>query len=322
MIPIPEALKRIKQSFLKWKPIRIILYFSKKIIVPGFDGMPLYDVAKFFIHGLMEGSVASRASSIAFSFFLAIFPMIIVFFTLIPFVPIQDFQNSLLSFINNVIPDQAEPLIQSTMIDIIHRPRGQLLSLTFLLTIFFATNGIDSIIDAFNVTVHTIETRSWLKQKLIAILLFFLISIILIISIVMLTTGSILLEYLVEKNILTGVITYYLLGAGKWIILLAMFFFTISFIYYLAPARASKFRFISAGSSLATALTAISTVGFNFYVSNFSSYNALYGSIGTLLIVLVWIYFNALILLIGFELNASIRRAGLKTEIKQHKPIE
>jgi membrane protein len=309
MIPIPETLNRLKQNFLKWRLIRKILVISKKIIVPGFDGMPLYDVAKFFILGILKGSIASRASSIAFSFFLAIFPMIIVFFTLIPFIPIQDFQTSLMDFINNIIPDQAEAVIQSTMTDIIHRPRGKLLSATFVLAVIFATNGFDSVIDAFNNTVHTIESRSWIKQKLISSLLFFIISFILILSIILLTGGTVFLEYLVEKRILTSLITVYLLVAGKWLVLLAMFFFTISFIYYLAPARASKFRFISAGSSLATLLTAIATVGFNYYVSNFSSYNALYGSIGTLLIVLVWIYFNAMILLIGFELNASIQEA-------------
>jgi membrane protein len=309
MIPIPEALNRLKKNFLKWRLIRKILVISKKIIVPGFDGMPLYDVAKFFILGILKGSIASRASSIAFSFFLAIFPMIIVFFTLIPFIPIQDFQTSLMDFINNIIPDQAEAVIQSTMTDIIHRPRGKLLSVTFVLAVIFATNGFDSVIDAFNNTVHTIESRSWIKQKLISSLLFFIISFILILSIILLTGGTVFLEYLVEKRILTSLITVYLLVAGKWLVLLAMFFFTISFIYYLAPARSSKFRFISAGSSLATLLTAIATVGFNYYVSNFSSYNALYGSIGTLLIVLVWIYFNAMILLIGFELNASIQEA-------------
>ena len=235
--------------------------------------------------------------------------MIIVFFTLIPFKPIQDFQTSLMDFINNIIPDQAEAVIQSTMTDIIHRPRGKLLSVTFVLAVIFATNGFDSVLDAFNNTVHTIESRSWIKQKLISSLLFFIISFILILSIILLTGGTVFLEYLVEKRILTSLITVYLLVAGKWLVLLAMFFFTISFIYYLAPARSSKFRFISAGSSLATLLTAIATVGFNYYVSNFSSYNALYGSIGTLLIVLVWIYFNAMILLIGFELNASIQEA-------------
>lgn len=310
MIQIPDTLNQIKLKILRWRPVLNFLAMSKRIIVPGFDGMPLYNVAKFFFQGLSKGSVTARASSIAFSFFLSIFPMIIVFFTIIPFIPINDFQDSLLNFINNVIPDQAEPVIRSTMNDIILRPRGQLLSLTFALALIFAINGFDSIIDGFNNTVHSLETRSWIKQKLISLLLFFIISIILVISIVLLTTGTFLLEYLVEKHVFSSMVNVYLVQFGKWLILVSMFFFTISFIYYLAPARSSKFRFISAGSSLATFLTVIATVGFNFYVSNFSSYNALYGSIGTLLIVLVWIYFNALILLIGFELNASIKKAG------------
>jgi len=296
-------------NILKFKPVLYILQLSKKITIPGFDGLPLYDVARFFFQGISKGSLAARASSIAFSFFLAIFPMIIVFFTLIPFIPITDFQNLVLNFINNIIPDQAEIFIQSTLVDIIQRPRGKLLSLTFILAIIFATNGFHSIIEAFNNTYHTIETRSWIKQKLISSLLFFIISFILIISILLLTTSTLFLDFLVEKKILTSLITVYLLILGKWIILIGMFFFTISFIYYLGPSKSSKFRFISAGSSLATFLTLITTLGFNFYVSNFSSYNALYGSIGTLLIVLIWIYFNAIILLIGFELNASIHIA-------------
>lgn len=296
-------------NILRFKPVLNILQFTKRITIPGFDGLPIYDVARFFFKGISKGSLAPRASSIAFSFFLALFPMIIVFFTLIPFIPITNFQELLLNFINNIIPDQAEAFINSTLIDIIKRPRGQLLSLTFILAIVFATNGINSIIEAFNSTYHTMESRSWIKQKLISTLLFFIISFILVISIVLLTTSSYLLEFLVERKILTSQITVYLLIVGKWLILIAMFFFTISFIYYLGPAKSSKFRFISAGSSLATALTLIATLGFNFYVSNFSSYNALYGSIGTLLIVLIWIYFNAIILLIGFELNASIHIA-------------
>jgi membrane protein len=296
-------------NILRFKPVLFFLQLTKKITLPGFEGMPLYDVARFFVQGLRKSSLTTRASSISFSFFLAIFPMIIVFFTLIPFIPIPDFQNMVLNFINNIIPDQAEAFIHSTLVDIIQQPRGKLLSLTFVLALIFATNGFDSIIEAFNNTYHTIETRSWIKQRLISSLLLFIISFILIIAIIMLIASSLILDFLVDKRILTSMFTVYLLLAGKWVILIGLFFFTISFIYYLGPAKSSKFRFISPGSSLATLLTLIATVGFNFYVSNFSSYNALYGSIGTLLIVLIWIYFNAIILLIGFELNASIHSA-------------
>jgi membrane protein len=307
--------KKLRNSNFKpvrYKPVLKFLKFTKRIILPGFDGMPLYDVASFFFQGIFKGSLTSRASSIAFSFFLAVFPMIIVFFTLIPFIPISNFQEELLQFINNVIPDQAEGVIESTLIDIVQRPRGGLLSLTFLLALIFATNGFDSIIEAFNATYHQIETRSWIKQKVISVLLFLIIGVIIILSITLLTAGSFILKFLVEKAILTNMVTYYLLEAVKWFVLVAMFFFTISFIYYLGPAKASEFRFISAGSTLATFLSLVATLAFNFYVQNFSSYNALYGSIGTLLIILVWIYFNSIILLIGFELNASIRQAHIK----------
>jgi len=299
-------------NIVRWKPVLKFLKFSKRIILPGFDGLPLYDVAKFFFKGLFEGYITTRASSIAFSFFLAIFPMIIVFFTLIPFVPIDNFQAILLNFIDEILPPSTQEIINTTLVDIIERPRSGLLSITFVLAIYFATNGFNSIIEAFNNTYHTIESRSWIKQKLISSLLFFIISVIVILSIGVITTGSHFLKFLVEQNILTSSVTYYLLEAVKWLILIAMFFFTISFIYYLAPAKASKFRFISAGSSLATLLSLVASLAFNYYVQNFSSYNALYGSIGTLLIILVWIYFNAIILLIGFELNASIKSARLK----------
>jgi membrane protein len=201
-------------------------------------------------------------------------------------------------------------------VDIIQRPRGGLLSITFVLTLFFATNGFSSVIEAFNNTYHSIETRSWLKQKAISLGLFFIISTIIIVSIILLTTGTFVIKYLYSKNLLPEGLNLYLVMGVRWLLLIAMFFFTISFIYYLAPAKASKFRFISAGSTLATFLAFVASIGFNFYVQNFSSYNALYGSIGTLLILLVWIYFNSIILLIGFELNASIQSA-----LKKHPKI-
>jgi len=302
-------MKKKAFNILRFKPIINILQWSKRIVLPGFDGMPLYDVARFFIQGIFKGSITSRASSISFSFFLAVFPMIIVFFTLIPFIPIENFQNVLLGFIESITPDSTEEVIHTTLIDIIERPRGSLLSLTFFLAVIFATNGFDSIIEAFNTTYFTIETRSWIKQKLISSLLFFIISLILIISILLLTTGTYIFKYLVDHQILGNWVSFYMLEAIKYIILIAMFFFIISFIYYLGPAKASKFRFISAGSTLSTILALAASVGFNFYVQNFSKYNILYGSIGTLLIILVWIYFNSIILLIGFELNASIAQA-------------
>ncbi|MBN3034148.1 MAG: YihY/virulence factor BrkB family protein [Bacteroidales bacterium] len=294
---------------LNHKVVVKLVRISRKVILPGFDGIPVYDVAVFFLRGLTKGSITSRASSIAFNFFLAIFPMIIVFFSIIPFIPIQDFQATLLDLIRQITPENAYQTIESTLRDIILRPRGGLLSLTFVMALYFATNGFSSIIEGFNNTYHSIETRSFLKEKLVAIFLLLTISLIVIIAITLITTGSLILDFLSEQDILHGSFTLLLLEAGRWLVIIAMFFFSISFMYYIGPAKKNQFRFISAGSSLATFLSLAASIGFNFYVKNFSSYNALYGSIGTLLIILVWIYFNAMILLIGFELNASIHQA-------------
>lgn len=307
---------------LELKPVRKLVEYSRKIVLPGFDGLPLYTVAVFFFKGVSKGSITARASSIAFSFFLAMFPMIIVFFTMIPFIPIENFQNILMGLIERIAPDSAETVIRSTLIDIVERPRGGLLSVTFFLAMVFATNGFSSVIEAFNNTYHAIETRSWIKQKLISTLLFLIISFIVIIVIALLTAGGTFINFLKDKEIIGSGFTSFLLESTIWILLTAMFFFTISFIFYLAPAKESKFRFISAGSSLATLLSLIASVGFNFYVQNFSSYNALYGSIGTLLIILVWIYFNSIILLIGFELNASIQEAGKSVHAEIVKTME
>jgi membrane protein len=296
-------------KIMKWKPVAFLIGFSKKVVLPGFDGMPLYDVTVFFVKGLYEGYITSRASAISFNFFLAIFPTLIFFFTIIPFIPITNFQQSLLDLIRGLLPDTAFATVQTTVEDIVTRPRGGLLSLGFVLSLYFATNGINSLMAAFNNTFHTLETRSAIKQRLIAILLLIIITFLLIISIGLITFGTWFLSILLPERILESNLYFTVIVVSKWLVTIAMLFFAISFIFYLAPAKRRQFRFISAGSSLSTILIIVTTLGFNFYVDNFSKYNALYGSIGTLLVVLLWIYFNAFSLLIGFELNASIYNA-------------
>ncbi|MFZ4740132.1 MAG: YihY/virulence factor BrkB family protein [Bacteroidales bacterium] len=312
--------EEIYQKFIGWKPIFLIISFSKRLVLPGFDGIPFYDVFLFFFKGMQKGSITQRASSLSFSFFLALFPAIIFFFTLIPYLPISNFQTTLFEILQAFLPSNAFETVKSTISDIITNKRSGLLSVGFIMTLYFATNGVNAIIEAFNQTYHTVESRSWIKQRLISIFLVIILSLLLIISISLITIGSFLLNYLVEYGILKGQITIYLLFVSRWIILMAMLFFGVSFLYYYAPAKKKTFRFISAGSTLATFLSLITTFGFNYYVANFSKYNALYGSIGTLIIVLMWIYFNAIILLIGFELNASISYAKRKgKEIKELK---
>ncbi len=308
-----RAVTRILENRLVSKTISR----SRLIVLPGFDGIPLYDVTVFFWRALQKGSINQRASAFSFNFFLSLFPAIIFFFTIIPYIPIPHFQDTLLGLMRDIIPEGIFKSVEATLFDIIKRPRGGLLSLGFILALYFSTNGINSLIEAFNQSIHQIETRPAYIQRMISGLLVVIISFIIIIAISLITLGPPAMRLLVKYGFLHNEFILYLLSGVRWLIILGMFLFAYSFLYYLAPAGKNKFRFISAGSMLSTILTIAASIGFNFYVNNFSKYNTLYGSIGTLMIVMIWINFNALVILIGFELNASILGAKLsRTKIE------
>ncbi len=289
-----------------------IIRLLRKIVLPGFQGIPLFTVLGFFVKGLFEGRLTMRASAIAFDFFLAIFPAIIFFFTIIPFVPIENFQPTLLETLEDIFPATLWSHVSSTLEEIITRPRTDLLSLGFVLALYFSTNGINTTIEGFTSTYHGMESRPWLRQRLLSIFLLFVISILIIILISLSIVGGHVMHWLVNEDILTNNFTIIIIQIIRWILIIALFLFTNSFLYYFAPAKKREFKFISAGSTLATILLIITTYGFNFYIENFGRYNALYGSIGTLLIFMLWTYFNSIIILIGFELNASIRMARVE----------
>jgi membrane protein len=299
----------IPEKVAAWKPVALIIKVSRQIVLPGFDGVPLYDVARFFIKGLTDGYISHRAAAVSFSFFLAIFPFLILLFTVIPFIPVNNFQANLLGVVESFMPGKAYETVKETIIDIVTRPRSGLLFLNFFLTLYFSTNGVNSMIEAFNNTSHAIETRTKVKQYLISLMLVLIISFLLIISIGLISFGSVLLRFLLPHAISSGIVIIYFVQLLRWMIILGVLLLAISSIYYFAPAKRRDFRFISAGSMLSTLLVVFSTLGFNYYVDNFSRYNVLYGSIGTLMIVLVWVYVNALSVIIGFELNASILNA-------------
>jgi membrane protein len=304
-----QLFETLWRRFQVSKPVRFVENFTHSIVFPGFNGMSLYDVIVFFIRGIKKGAITSRASSFSFNFFLAVFPAIIFFFTIIPYIPISGFQDTLLELLRDFIPEKVYGTVEETLFDIIKRPHGGLLSVGFILAMYFSTNSVNSLIESFNQTYHTIETRSAFKQRLVSILLVLILSVLVIVAIVLIIVGPIVLEFLVSKDIFQNNFTLRLIILGKWIVVVALFFFAFSFLYYLAPAKRSRFHFISAGSTLATLLTIFTSVGFNYYANNFIRYNSLYGSIGTLMIIMLWIYFNAIIILVGFELNASIYRA-------------
>ena len=280
----------------------------KKIKPLGFTGLSLYDVSVFFIKGLQEGAITTRASSLAFNFFLAFFPSIIVFFTLIPYIPIDGFQQTLMEIISNVLPPSTNSATFSTLEDIINNQRGGLLSIGFILALYFSTNGMSSLIQAFNSSYHIRENESIIKHQMLSILLTIVISALVFLTIILIIFGKATIIYMIDYQLINEN-KLVLLNSAKWVILIFMLFLGITTIFNLGPAIKSQIKIFSPGAILATLFIILTSIVFSYYIDNFSQYNKIYGSIGTLIIILLWIYFNAIFLLIGFELNDSIFNA-------------
>jgi membrane protein len=288
-----------------------------KAVLPGFDGAPLDMVIKLAVKGLFgRGVLVTRASSIAFNMLMALLPAAIFLFTLIPFIPLPNFQTELLKLFENILPENAFNYLEESIVDVITNRSGGLLVLMFIATIIFSTNGIHALMHAFNVTAHGFQSRTWIQQRKIAV--FLLLSILMMFTIAgtLIILNRSAVDNLVEMGVLRLNLVFYILMIFKWILIVVILFLAISALYYLVPAKKKVFRFISPGSILATALFIITSLGFSAYANNFGQWNKLYGSIGTLIVLMIWLYLNSLALLVGFELNVSIKAATAELKEK------
>ena len=312
-------MKWTHRFLLRFKFYKNFIAWSKTYILPGFYPLPLYNVVAFFANEIEDRTMLNRASALAFNFMLAFFPATIFLFTLIPFVPIHNFQGKMLTLLSTVLPYNAYLAFQSTIEYIVKIHNLKLLSFGFVAALYFATNGITNLMRAFNKSSLVIEKRTWWKRRMIAIALTVVISISLLTAITVLTAGEAIISYLKSHIDSTGHFWFYVIAFSRWVIIIAIFFFSISLLYRYGPANKVKWKFLSTGSILATGLAVLTSVGFSYYINNFASYNKVYGSLGTLIILMLWLYLNSLILLIGFELNASLDFS--KRNIKVLKPM-
>ena len=297
---------RLKRKFLALQVVRKTIQLSKTVILPGFDKLPIYFVAKFFIKGIKQGLLDTKASSMAFRFFMALFPTLIFLLTLLPYIPIPDFKTELLKLLEDLLPESGYLFVEETVVSLVTDADRGLLSFGFLFAIFLATNGIDSMLLAFEDSINVSHNRNFFHKKLLSVALLFILTLLIVIAIGAILFSVYLVNFVLEK----GSIASILLLTGKWIIMAAICFFAISFIYYIGGNRKLKWRFFSAGSTLATFMVLLVSFGFGYYVDNFANYDKIYGSIGTIIVIMLWIYFNSYVLLVGFELNASIQQAG------------
>jgi len=308
----------LHRFFLRFKFYQYLIDWTKYVILPGFRPLPLYTVAVFFFNELKQGTLANKASSLAYNFMLALFPATIFLFTLIPYIPVKHFQDNLLSIMGQIMPTDAYIALKSTITDVVKNQNGKLFSFGFLTTLFFATNGVDRLMQAFNKSSLIKETRSYFRRRWVALVLTVVISFSLLIAVVIMIVGHKILYFLQNQFDSKAGGWFLVIALLRWIIVIVIFFVTVSLLYRYGPAHKQRWKFLSPGSILATGLAVLTSLGFTYYINNFSSYNKIYGSIGTLIVVMIWLYLNSLIILIGFELNASIELS--KRSIKIVKP--
>ena len=247
-----------------------------------------------------------RANAISYSFIIAFVPAVIFLFTLIPYIPIINLNESIMKTLQDVIPHDAFVLLRSTIEDIITNQQTGLLSISFLISLYFASSGVIAIMNAFNQSSHSIESRNYFKKQLIALVLVFVLAVNTIVSGATLALSSVILYFIEGKGIISNNLTLFLLTAGQWILILLTSLIAFSCIYYLAPARKRIFPFFSPGSILGSFLSVVTFKLFTIFIENFTNYNKFYGSLGAMIMIIVWINLTALMLLVGFELNASI----------------
>ena len=303
---------KLLKYFLRISPLKQIIEITKRLRLPGFDGLPLYDVLSFFFKRLNEGELQVRARSMAFSFLLALFPAVIFIFTLIPYIPIEQFQDRMLELIQTLLPGNTYEAARTTIEDIVKHQRGGLLSFGFFFALFVSADGVLALLKWFNKSYHGFEFRKPWKLRLMAIALTITLAIFVVFSITLIVISEVVYNYLSRpQQLYDHVMHLLILQIGKWVILLSLCFAAISLLYYYGPSKDRKMKFISAGSSLATLLIVITSLGFNYFITHFGQYNKVYGSIGTLIIILIWLYINSLVMLVGYELNVAIRKAKL-----------
>lgn len=300
-----SLIDKIKNSFVVQKPIEL----SKELVLPGFDGLPLYDVVELFIEGVQKKSLTTRASSLAFRFFLALFPTTIFLLSLLPYIPIENFYNEMLLLLESFLPKNAFATAEETLDDLFHKKHNQLLSFGFVFALYLASDGINAILKAFNDSFHSTRKVSFFKQRFRALILMFILTVLVVSAISLIVFKQTFINYLIEAEILTSNLSVWLLKIGEFIIMISLFFAGFSTIYYYGNMQETKFRFVSAGSTVATILSLLISTGFAYYINHFGNYNKLYGSLGTLIVIMMWLYFNSLVLLAGFEINASIKHA-------------
>ena len=279
--------------------INYITNFLKTIKWEILYGFSLYELLNLYFTGILKGSITTRAGSISFSFFMAFFPFLLFVLNLIPFIPIDNFDQIFLDLLESLIPKESSAFFHDIFIDINSNKRSGLLSTTLFFSVILIGSGVNSVFAGFSDSYHIEFSRNFIKQYLYAIMVGF----ILVVVVLFATVFSIAFDFLIARDI--SIISYLFLFL-KYVFLMMVALIAFSSLYFFGTIQGRNLRFISPGSFMTTFLLVISTYFFGIYIDNFANYNELYGSIGALIIMMLYIWINSISLLLGFELNVVI----------------
>ena len=301
----------IKNIFEKFPLFRWIINFIKSIKLPGLTGLSLYDLLEMYILGIINGALTIRASAIAFSFFMAIFPFLLFILILIPYIPIDGFQNDFLSVLNTTLPPTTSDFFNNNIFDNINnQSTGGLLSSVFIVSMFLMANGVNAIFSGFQNSYHQQLNRNFINQYIHAIGVSLLLVVILLLTIAGLGFIEIYVVHPIYENLdfLDSSSELVWLNILKFIFFSLMIYIGISVLYYFGNSKLERTSFYSIGALLTMILVILNSFLFSVYIDNFSSYNQLYGSIGALVVLMFYLWLNAIILILGFELNTSLQK--------------
>ncbi len=312
-----------KFNFNKWfwnlTPVRRVVIFLDNIIPPGFQGASLFSVFQFFFKGIISPKFNLYAGSLSWNFFLAIFPSLIFLFTLIAYLPVHGLQKEIMDQIDFFLPKDSYKVIKLTITDIVKHKRSGLLSVGFLSALYFASNGVFSMMLAFDSNFNEDEKkkRNFFQKRGMSMLLTLCITTLIFLSMGVLIGSSFVSNYIIKHHALNKSVMLFIASIVQFITLSALVFFIMSSLYYFGHSAKKRWHFFSPGATVATVLSILSTYLFTSYVDGFNSYNKLYGSIGAIIVMMLLIYFNTLCVLVGFELNKSIHSVVKITQQKR-----
>ncbi len=295
-----------EEKLLAIPVVNIFVRVLKKIILPGFNGLSLYDLLEIYITGIIRGTFSSRASSIAYSFFIAIFPFLLFILNLISYIQVEGFQQRFLVFIEELLPPQTQEFFYPVIEDIALNQRTGLTYFVLFLSLFLAANGVNAIFTAFEGSFNVTMNRAFFRQYFVALIVAICLSVLMLATVAVILYGEFIINELKGRAYISDDIL--LINIFQVTVFVGMVYVITSGLYHFGVKEGRQTRFFSIGALMTTLLFMLTTYLFGIYINNFSSYNELYGSIGALMIMLFYIWINSNLLLLGFELNISLQR--------------